>query len=373
LSKRDYYQVLEVGRSASPEEIKKSFRRLARLYHPDFNKEEPDAEQNFKEVSEAYEVLSDPQKRDQYDRFGHQAFNGHNGGFNQGDFSGFGFGNISDIFENFFGGFGGGGRRRPGPEQGAHLRFDMEITLEEAYQGGVKTIQVPRTENCPECKGSRARSGTRPETCPTCGGSGQQQFTRNTAFGRFVNVQSCSTCGGEGRVIREPCPACRAQGRVVRERKIDVKLPPGVEHGSKLRIAGGGEVGQRGGPSGDLYVVINIRSHKQFQRERDDLIYELPLDMVQAALGDEVDVPTLDGPAKVKVPEGTQPDTIFRLKGRGMPRLRGSGKGDLHVRVKVVVPRRLSHKQRQLLEQFSKLSEEKGFINKVKDALGGSN
>jgi len=362
--------VLGVEREATPEEIKKSFRRLARQYHPDFNKEEPEAEQKFKEISEAYEVLSDPQKRDQYDRFGHQAFSGSGGGFNQGDFNGFGFGNISDIFESFFGGFGGG-RRRPGPEQGAHLRYDMEITLDEAYRGGSREIHIPRTETCSECKGNRARSGTRPETCSTCGGSGQQQFTRNTAFGRFVNTQSCSSCGGEGQVIKEPCPACRAQGRVVRERKIEVKLPPGVEHGSKLRIAGGGEAGLRGGPPGDLYVVIAVRPHKLFQRERDDLIYELHLDMAQAALGAEVDVPTLDGAAILKVPEGTQPDTFFRLKGRGMPRLRGSGKGDLHVKVKVTVPRRLSSKQRQLLEQFAKLSEEKGFVNKMKDAFGG--
>ncbi len=371
MSKRDYYDVLGVERGASPEELKKAYRRLARQYHPDFNKEEPDAEAKFKEISEAYEVLADPQKREQYDRFGHQAFNGQNGGFGQGDFNGFGFGDISDIFESFFGGFGGG-RRRPGPEQGSHLRYDMEITLEEAYRGGSRTINIPRTETCPDCKGSRAREGSRPETCSTCGGSGKQQITRNTAYGRFVNVQSCSACGGEGRVIKEPCPTCRAQGRVVRERNIEVKLPPGVEHGSKLRITGGGEAGMRGGPPGDLYVVISIRPHKVFRRERDDLIYELSLGMAEVALGAEVEVPTLDGPANLRIPEGTQPETLFRLKGRGMPRLRGSGKGDLHVKVKVSVPRRLNSKQKQLLEEFVRLSEDKGFINKVKDALGGS-
>ncbi len=371
MSKRDYYEILGVERSASPEEIKKAYRRLARQYHPDFNKEDPHAEAKFKEINEAYEVLSDPQKREQYDRFGHQAFNGFNGGFGGGDFSGFGFGDFSDIFESFFSGFGGGGRRRPGPEQGAHLRYDMEITLEEAYRGGTKTIKIPRTETCPDCQGSRARAGTRPETCPSCGGSGQQQFTRHTAFGRFVNVQTCSTCGGEGQIIKEPCPTCRAQGRVVRQRKIEVKLPPGVEHGSKLRIAGGGEAGLRGGPPGDLFVVISIRPHEIFHREKDNLFYELTLGMADAALGTEVEIPTLDGPATLRVPEGTQPGAVFRLKGHGMPRLRGSGKGDLHVRVKVTVPRRLSPKQRQLLEQFARLSEEKGFINKVKDAFSG--
>ncbi|MEW5785910.1 MAG: molecular chaperone DnaJ [Bacillota bacterium] len=367
MAKRCYYEVLEIERSVSTEEIKKAFRRLARQYHPDFNKE-PDAEIRFKEVSEAYEVLSDPQKREHYDRFGHQAGpGGFEGGFNSADFSGFGF---DSIFESFFGGFGR--RRPPGPEQGSHLRYDMEITLEEAYHGRTKEIKIPRTELCPDCKGSRAKAGSKPETCSACGGSGQQQHVRNTAFGRMVNVVTCVACSGEGRIIKEPCPACRAQGRVVRERKIDVKIPPGVEHGSRLRIAGGGEAGLRGGSAGDLYVVLSIRSHKLFRREGDDLVYEMTLDMARAALGLDVDVPTLDdSPSVLKIPEGTQPDTVFRIKGKGMPRLRGSGKGDLRVKVKVTVPRRLSQRQKQLLEEFSKLSGDKGFIDRMKDALGG--
>lgn len=365
MAKRDYYEVLGVERGASVEEIKKAYRRLARQYHPDFNKS-PDAEVKFKEINEAYEVLSDPQKRQQYDHFGHQTdFNGF-GGFNGADFSGFGF---ESIFESFF---GGGQRHRPGPEQGSHLRYDLEITLEDAYFGRKKEIKILRTELCPDCKGSRAKPGTKPETCSACGGSGQQRHVRNTPFGSMINVVTCLACGGEGKIIKEPCPACRGQGRVVRERKIEVRIPPGVEHGSRLRISGEGEAGLRGGPPGDLYVVISIRPHKLFKREGSDLIYEMSLDMARAALGMEVEVPTLEkNPAVLRIPEGTQPGSVFRLKGKGMPWLRGSGKGDLKVKVNVTVPRHLSARQKQLLNDFIKAGEEKGFINRVKDALGG--
>ncbi|NLY39269.1 MAG: molecular chaperone DnaJ [Firmicutes bacterium] len=370
MAKRDYYEVLGVERNASLEEIKKAYRRLARQYHPDFNKA-PDAELKFKEINEAYEVLSDPQKREQYDRFGHQTdFSGFGGGFNGADFSGFGF---ESIFESFFGGgFGGGRRRPPGPEQGPDLRYDLEITLEDAYYGRAKEIKIPRTELCPDCKGSRAKPGTRPETCSACGGSGQQRHVRNTPFGSMINVVTCLACGGEGKIVKEPCPACRGQGRVVRERKIEIRIPPGVEHGSRLRISGEGEAGLRGGPPGDLYVVISIRPHKLFQREGSDLIYEMSLDMARAALGLEVEVPTLEkDPAVLRIPEGTQPGTVFRLKGKGMPRLRGAGKGDLKVKVNVTVPRHLTARQRQLLKEFVSAGEDKGFINRFKDALGG--
>lgn len=374
MAKRDYYEVLGLERGASSEEVKKAYRRLARQYHPDFNKDDGEAEKKFKEVNEAYEVLVDPQKKEQYDRFGHQSeFNGFGGGgFREGNFEGFD--GFESIFETFFGGMGGFGRRRPpGPEQGAHLRYDMEITLEEAYRGGKREIRVPRTENCPECKGSRAKAGTRPETCSACGGSGQQQHVERTILGQMVRRVTCVACGGEGQVIKEPCPVCRAQGRVVRERKIEVKIPPGVEDGSRLRVAGAGEAGLRGGPSGDLYVLLKVRPHKQFQRDGADLVTEVPLNMAEAALGTEVEVPTLDGKASMRIPEGTQPGTTFRLKSRGMPRLRGSGKGDLRVRVKVVVPKRLSPKQKQLLSEFAALCEEdKGFIGRMKDAFGGA-
>ncbi len=384
MSKRDYYEVLGVERSASPEEIKKAYRRLAKQYHPDFNKDDGESEKKFREIKEAYDVLSDPQKREQYDRFGHQAgFDaGAAGqqGFSGSGFGGFGFGGgIDEIFEQFFGGMGGGARRRPpGPEQGNHLRYDLDITLEEAYSGGEKTINIPRTENCPECNGSRAKAGTSPEACSTCGGSGQQQFARSTPFGRFVSMQPCSECRGEGTIVREPCPACSAQGRIVKERKIDIKVPAGIEDGSRLRVSGGGEAGVRGGPPGDLYVVVRVRPHKKFKRQGSNLIMEQPISISQAALGVELEVPTLDGTAELTVPEGTQHGTTFRLKGRGMPYLRGSGKGDLQVKIKVTVPKRLNQRQKELLAELAHLSgedvgvENKGLFDKVKNAFSGS-
>lgn len=379
MPKRDYYEVLGIARDASPEDIKKAYRRLAREYHPDFNPGNREAEAQFKEVKEAYDILTDPQKRARYDRFGHQeesfgGFGRQGGGFG----SDFGFGGIEDIFESFFGGFGGGGgRRRPGPERGADLRYDLEITLEEAFRGGEKEISVPRTETCPECKGTRCKGGASPETCPSCGGSGQQQFSRNTVFGRFMSVQPCGQCHGEGRIVTNPCPRCRAQGRVVVERHITVKIPPGVDGGSRLRVSGGGEAGLRGGPAGDLYVFLNIKPHERFQREGDDIIFELPVSMTQAALGAELEVPTLEGSENLRIPEGTQPGTFFRLRGKGMPRLRGGGRGDQRVLVKVVVPKRLSAREKQLLQELASLrgekggAGEKGFIDRMKDALGG--
>lgn len=373
MSKRDYYEVLGLERGASAEEIKKAYRTLAKKYHPDFNKDDGGAEKKFTEIKEAYDVISDPQKREQYDRFGHQAgFNGNAGGFE--GFGGGGFGGIEDIFEQFFGGMGG--RRRPsGPEQGNHLRYDLDIILEEAYRGVTKNIKIPRTEVCSECKGSRAKAGTRPETCPSCGGSGQQQFARNTPFGRFMSAQPCVGCRGEGTTVKEPCPTCSAQGRVVRERKIEVKIPAGIEDGSRLRISGEGEAGLRGGPSGDLYVVVIIHQHKKFQRQGSDLILEVPISISQAALGVEMEVPTLDGTTGLRIPEGTQHGTTFRLKGHGMPHLRGSGKGDLRVKVKLNVPKRLDPRQKELLLEFARLSgeeaglENKGFIDRMKDAF----
>jgi len=369
--KRDYYEILGVERGASADEIKRAYRKLARRYHPDFNKTDPRAEEKFKAINEAYEVLSDPQRRERYDHFGHDESVG------AGGFGGFGgFGDLGSIFEDIFGGFGDFGRRRPpGPEQGKHLRYDLEITLEEAFNGGAKKIRVPRTENCPECGGSRARPGTKPEKCPACGGSGQQQVTRNTPFGRMVNVQTCLHCAGRGTVVKEPCPACRGEGWIVRERTIEVKIPPGIDHGTRLRVPGGGEAGVRGGPPGDLFVVVSLRRHKLFRREKDDLLYELPLQMALAALGAEVEVPTLEGKAVLKLPQGTQPGAVFRLRGKGMPRLYGRGKGDLRVKVDVVVPKRLSAREKELLTELARLgaSEEKGkgFISRMKDAFGG--
>ena len=381
MSKRDYYEVLGVERGASAEEIKKSYRRLAKQYHPDFNKDDAEAEKKFKEIKEAYDVLSDPQKREQYDRFGHQSdFNGGAGGFNGfGGSGGFGFGGIDDIFEQFFGGMGGmGGRRRPpGPEQGNHLRYDMEITLEESYSGLEKELNIPRTETCSECNGSRAKAGTSPETCSACGGSGQQQTARNTPFGRFISSQPCVACRGEGKTVKEPCPTCNAQGRVVNERKIEVTIPAGIEDGTRLRVSGGGEAGLRGGPPGDLYVVVRVKPHKKFQRQGNDLILEVPISISQAALGIEMEVTTLGGKADLRIPEGTQHGAVFRLKGHGMPYLRGTGKGDLRVKVKLEVPKRLKAREKELLAEFAKLRgeevglEHKGIFDKVKDAISG--
>ncbi|NMA91865.1 MAG: molecular chaperone DnaJ [Firmicutes bacterium] len=378
MPKRDFYEVLGVNRDATTEEIKKAYRRLARRYHPDFNPNDKQAEQKFKEVKEAYDVLSDPQKRESYNRFGHEGpmgagFGGGQDGFGF-DFSGLG---MEDIFENFFGG-GFARRRSPGPEQGRDLRYNLNITLEEAFRGGAREITVSRTETCSECEGSGSRPGTEPETCPTCRGSGQQQFTRSTPFGSFISRQTCSTCRGEGKIIREPCPTCRGQGRVVRERKIEIQIPPGVDSNSRLRVSGGGDAGLRGGPPGDLYVFITVKSHRVFRREGDHIGYELPISMIQAALGVEIEVPTLEGPVELRIPAGTQPGTTLRLRGKGMPRLRGTGRGDQRVRVRVVVPKRLGKRQKELLAELARLGgekaglEEKGFIGRMKDALGGS-
>ncbi len=375
MNKRDYYEVLGLDRNATESEIKKAYRRLAKQYHPDLNKDDPNAENKFKEMKEAYDVLSDPQKRSRYDRFGHEA--GRPGGFN--GFGGTGFGGIDEIFEQFFGGMGGMGTRsrQRGPEQGDHLRYDMEITLEEAFYGGEKVITIPRTETCPDCDGKKTRSTDGSKTCSSCGGSGQQQYARSTPFGRFVSMQVCSTCRGEGAVISDPCPTCGAQGLIVQERKIDIKIPPGVEDGSRLRVSGGGEAGLRGGPAGDLYVVFRIRPHKKFQRKGSDLWTEEAISISQAALGVEKEVSTLEGSATLRVPEGTQHGETIRLKGHGMPRLRGSGRGDLHVKVDVNIPKSLTKRQKELLEEFAYLNgeevglENKGFFDRMKDAFGG--
>ncbi len=380
MSKRDYYEVLGVEKNASADEVKRAYRNLAKKYHPDFNKDDGEAENKFKEIKEAYDVLSTPQKREQYDRFGHQAdFSGAGGfeGFGGSGFGGFGFGGMDDIFEQFFGGMGGRRRRPPGPEQGSHLRYDLEITLEEAFSGKTQILNIPRTETCPDCEGSGARPGTKPETCPSCGGTGQQQYTRSTPFGRFVTTQTCSRCGGEGVIINDPCTTCNGQGRIVKERNIEVKIPAGVENGSKLRVRGGGEAGLREGPPGDLYVVIRVKPHKLFKRRGSDLFLEVPISISQAALGIIMEVPTMKEPAELKIPEGTQHGATFRLKGQGMPYLQGSGRGDLQVTVKVKVPRRLSPKQKELLAELARLSGEKagldnkGFIDRMKDAFSG--
>ncbi|NLC76761.1 MAG: molecular chaperone DnaJ [Clostridia bacterium] len=381
MAKRDYYEVLGVSREATQEEIKKAYRKLTRKYHPDVNPGDKEAEEKFKEITEAYEVLGDEQKRANYDRFGHAGTDGAGFGGGFGGFQGTGFGGFEDIFDMFFGGsgFGGGGRsatRRP--QRGADLRYDLSSSFEEAAFGTKKDISIPRTETCTTCGGSGAAPGTTPTSCHVCGGSGQVQTTQNTPFGRFQSIRTCHHCHGTGEVITSPCGTCHGQGRVRRTRKISITIPAGVDTGSRLRVSGEGEAGTLGGPSGDLYVIIKVRPHKVFQRKNQDVYLEIPISVVQAALGDEIEVDTLDGKSKLRVPEGTQTGATFTLKGKGIPKLHGSGRGDQHVTVHVVVPTNLNDKQKQLLKEFGKTLgqsnfnvKDKSFFEKVKEAFMG--
>lgn len=351
--KRDYYEVLGVDKNAGAEDVKKAYRNLARKYHPDVNKA-PDAEAKFKEVKEAYDVLSDDQQRARYDQFGHQDPNaGFGGGGGGADFGG-GFG---DIFDMFFG--GGGGRRDPNaPVRGNDLQYTMTIEFKEAVFGKETDIQIPRTETCDTCHGNGAKPGTKPETCSICRGTGQQEVAQNTPFGRIVNRRACSGCGGRGKIIKDRCNTCGGSGQVKRQRKINVKIPAGVDEGSQLRVTGEGEAGLRGGPNGDLYIVLRVKSHDFFEREGDDIYCEIPLTFAQAALGDEIEIPTLTEKVKLKIPQGTQTGTYFRLKGKGVPKLRGYGQGDQQVKVTVVTPTKLTDAQKDLLREFAQTSGE---------------
>lgn len=383
MAKRDYYEVLGLSREAGQEDIKKAYRNLARQYHPDVNSSDNETEEKFKEIKEAYDVLSDPQARARYDRFGHQAdfagggFGGFDGFENMRDFSS----GFEDIFEAFFGGGASTGRRRQSsaPRRGADMRYDLEITLEDAVKGKETEIKVPRAETCQDCGGSGSKDGAGSVSCSACGGAGQQQSVRNTAFGSFVSIKTCNACGGTGSVIKERCPSCRGEGRVVREKTLEIKIPAGVEDGSKMRVSGEGEAGPRGGPRGDLYIIFHVLPHELFKRQDNDLVCEIPISFVHAALGTEVEVPTMDGKAKLRIPEGTQPGAVFRLKGKGVPSLRGFGRGDQLVKVKVEVPRRLSAHQKTILQEFAKAgggdiedSAEKGFFDRMKETLGGN-
>ncbi len=353
-TRRDYYEILGVERSASVEEIKKAYRRLAVRYHPDRNPDDPQAEERFKEASEAYAVLSDPEKRARYDRFGHQGLGGE--GF--ADVGPETFVDFADILGDLFG-FGDlfGSRRRtsPGRRRGNDLRFALTLTLEEAARGVDRTIRVPRLETCEACGATGVERGTSPETCPTCGGRGQVAYRR----GFLTVAQTCPTCRGQGRVVRNPCPACGGRGRVEREVTLQVHVPPGVDSGVRLRLHGEGESGLHGGRSGDLYVVVSVEPHELFEREGDDLHMELPVSVFQAMLGTRVAVPTVLGEEReVEVAAGAQPGDVIRLRGAGMPSLDGRGRGDLLVHLKVVVPRKLSAEQKRLIREAALLGGE---------------
>ena len=379
--KRDFYEVLGVSRSASVEEIKKAYRRLALQWHPDRNpSQKHEAEEKFKEAAEAYSILSDPQKRAQYDRFGHAGVGAASGfgGFDPSTFSEF-----DDILGDFFGfgdmfgGMGGGSRRRARAQRGADLRYDLKLTFEEAAFGTKTRLKIPRTETCSTCSGSGLKPGTQPAKCRTCHGRGairQQQ-------GFLTISRTCPTCSGAGQVNSDPCRSCRGEGRAQAEKILSVTIPAGVDSESRLRISGEGEAGARGGPSGDLYVFVHVESHPFFERDGDDLLCRVPISFSQAALGAQIDVPTLEGEETLEIPEGTQTGTRFRLRGKGVPRLEGHGRGDLHVFVRVVTPARLDKEQRRLLEELAAVEPppddfqeqsgnshaEKTFTEKVKD------
>jgi molecular chaperone DnaJ len=373
MSKRCYYEVLEVERTADDGVLKSSFRKLAMKWHPDRNPGDKDSEHRFKEINEAYDVLKDAQKRAAYDRFGHAAF--EQGGMGGGGMHGFGadFGSaFSDIFEGIFG-MAGGRQRGSGRERGADLRFNMEITLEEAFGGKTAQVRLPTSVTCEVCSGTGAKAGTRPKTCPTCGGQGKIRH----AQGFFTLERTCGACHGRGQVIDNPCPSCAGSGRTTKERTLSVNIPAGVEDGTRIRLAGEGEAGLRGGPSGDLYIFLSLAAHAFFQREGADLYCRVPISMVTAALGGEFEVPTIDGgKTRVKIPSGAQSGRRFRLSGKGMPVLRSKQTGDMYVQVTVETPQNLTKRQRELLVEFEKLSsqetqpESSGFFSKVKEFFG---
>lgn len=379
-AKRDLYEVLGVSRDAAPEEIKKAYRQMARKYHPDVNKEDPNAAEKFKEINEAYEILSDAQKRAAYDQFGHDAFeqarNAGAGGF--GGFGGFeDIGGFGDLFDMFFGSAAGTGRRRKtGPQRGADRELRMEISLEDAIFGMEKEIEINRMEKCEKCDGTGAEPGSSIKTCPACNGYGQVRNVQNTPFGRFETIKTCSRCHGEGKILEKPCSACRGSGQIRKPRRLNIRIPAGIDTGSRLRIQGEGEPGLRGGPPGDLYITVVIKKHPKFERDGYDLFTAEEINFVKAALGGDIEIVLPGGEVhNLHIPEGTQPGDILKIKGKGVPYLNSQRRGDLNVVIKVKIPTKLTKKQKELLEKFyeEETGEEKhkkGFFEKFKDAMG---
>lgn len=370
MAKRDYYEVLGVSKSASDDEIKSAYRKMAKKYHPDLNKDNPDAEKSFKEVSEAYEVLSDQNKKGQYDQFGHSAFEGAGAGGAGYGADGFGFGGFEDIFDMFTGGFGR--KSANGPRRGNDIQYSMSITLEEAAFGVEKEVNITRSEDCSSCRGSGAADPSKVKTCSTCNGAGQVQSVVNTIFGRSVTTKSCDVCHGKGKTFDEPCKDCRGTGKARRNRKIKITIPAGIADGQAVTLRGEGEHGSLGGPKGDLYVVIDIKAHSKFKRRDDDLLTELDISVAQAILGDEVIVPSLEGEVKYKIEPGTQSGTVYKLKNKGIKHLRGNGKGSLYIKVNVVIPKKITDKQRDLIKEFESESsgQSKNIFEKMKDKMG---
>ena len=378
-TKRDYYEVLGVSKGASDEEIKKAYRQMAKKYHPDLNKGDKESEAKFKEANEAYEVLSDKDKKARYDQFGHagvdpNAYAGGGGGF--GGFES-GFGDFGDIFDAFFGGsgFGTSSRRRSGPQKGSDLKYEIDIDFKDAVFGIKREVHITRNETCKDCSGSGSKAGSSVETCKACNGTGEVKFAQNTVFGRVVNVRPCDHCHGEGKIIKDPCSTCAGRGTIRKNRKITIDIPAGVDTGSIMPLRGEGEPGQKGGPNGDVYIYIRVKPDKTFRRDGIDLYCELPITFTQASLGADITVHTLDGEINHIIPEGTQTGTTFKIKGKGVPSLRSKLRGDLYFTVKVEVPKKLNDKQKEALKKYAEACGEtvhehgKGFFDKVKDAF----
>ena len=374
--KRDYYEVLGVQKGASDDEIKKAYRKMAKKYHPDVNPGNAEAEAKFKEANEAYEILSDSQKRARYDQFGHAGTdpNGFGGGAGFGGFEDI---DLSDIFGSFFGG-GFGGRsssRRNGPQRGSDISENVVLTFEEAAFGVKKQVKIYRIEDCDECHGVGAKNSSDRQTCPVCGGTGEVRTTQRSPFGQFVNVTTCNNCGGSGNIIKNPCDKCKGKGKIKRSRTIEVNIPAGINHGETVSLRGQGNAGLKGGPAGDLYVTVTLRRHPIFSRNGYEVYCEVPITFVQAALGAEIEIPTIDGMMKYDIPEGTQSGTAFRIKGKGIKSLRSGARGDQIINVIVEVPKNLNSEQKQALEKFGQVTndknykQQKGFFDKIKETF----